>query len=146
MCEENRGELPDDASLLMLCGKTKLTTGEDGAFRNPTAAAFRIDEDGLSVTWLEYFKEPPPQIEQAAQGIKSALDPRPSGALACTTVARVLELADKSGLDVTVKHDPQPGNCGHSLIQGWPTDELSLLTLSFAFNHGIWNKDIPGFV
>ena len=82
------------------------------------------DDDGLSVTWLEFFKGPNRQANML--GVRSAmtavLTPKPSNRLAVFNVGNI-ERAGKahSGAGLQVVEDPYtdpaPGNPAHALVK-----------------------------
>jgi hypothetical protein len=129
---KNLGSLPPDGTVLLYCSPSKFEkSGAD--YIAPSTDAFRYDDDGISVTWIEYFKPPPPNIDQAKQAIAKSLTVKPAGVYAKATVACILSLAAKANLNVSVVHDPIEKNHGHSLIKGWPLDDAIRLILTRAF-------------
>ena len=77
MSPTSLGPVPPSDDVTLLCSKMKQEV-VDEVMIGPQPGAFRIDNDGLSVTWVQYFKPPPPSLEQAAQAIKSDLVPKKS--------------------------------------------------------------------
>lgn len=129
----NLGSLPLDHTVLLYCSPTKFEKNDDG-YIAPSTDAFRRDDDGNSVTWVEYFKPPPPSLDQAKEATAAeGLTIKKSGVFAKATVSRILELAAGQDLDVSVVHDPLEKNQGHSLIKGWPIDDAIRLILTKAF-------------
>lgn len=145
MLVKSLGPVPASDQVLFLCGqKAQLLQGE--LCTGVLPSAFKMSEDGISVSWVEYFLAPPPPLEQAAAAIKRELTPRKSGVLACAAVIRISEIAAKLGLNATVTHDPQAANHGHALITGWPDNLGSRVALARAFLTIIPNTDVPGFL
>ena len=144
---ESLGALPPNDTVVLLCPFGKFDKKDDGTtFLRLTPDAFRVDDDGISVVWVEYFKPPPPSIEQAAAALKTERSPTKTGVLAQATVSRILELAKKDGIEAAVTHSPTCKNHGHASITGWP-DQIGVLeSLALAFPTAIPNKDIPGFL
>ena len=132
MAVANLGSLQPDDTVLLYCSPTKFEK-DNGAYKCPSSDAFRQDDDGISVTWVEFFKPPPPSIEQAKQAIAASMDLSKNGVYAKAKVSEILRLATKAKLAVSVIHDPQASNDGHSLIKGWPLDEAKRQILTKAF-------------
>lgn len=131
--------------MLLLC-PVKVQEVVDGECKAITPEAFRVDPDGISVTWKEYFTEPPEAIQQAAMEMKKARKPSRSGVLAQANVGRILEVATKLQLAAKVTHTPIDENRAHASITGWDPDRGALLALTFAFRPPfVPNKSIPGF-
>lgn len=145
MTPSSLGPVPDHDEVTLLCARAKQEIVDDLLMGlHPTA--FRVDEDGISVTWVQYFSPPPPSLEQAAIAIKRELASKKSGILACSEVGRILDIANKLGIVASVEHDPQCTNYGHSLIKGWPNDIGAKVALSRAFTRFVRAVDIPNFV
>lgn len=96
MTPESLGPVPDIDEVTLLCPRTKQEIVDD-LILGPHPTAFRVDEDGISVTWVQYFAPPPPSMEQAALAIKSELTPKKSGILAYSDVERILRYRAKVG-------------------------------------------------
>lgn len=82
------------------------------------------DDDGLSVTWLEFFKGPNRQANMV--GVRSAitavLKPKPSNRLAVLNVGNIERAGNAhsaAGLQVIEDPytDPPPGNPAHALVK-----------------------------
>lgn len=140
----SRGAVPAEDQVVLLC-PSKVQQVVNGVCLGITPDAFRVDDDGISVTWVEYFQPPPPALEQAAGALKKAREPSASGVLAHANVGRILEVAGKLKLLVGVIHTPIEDNEGHASITGWTDDLGALLALSFAFSHFTPNKSVKGF-
>ncbi len=141
----SRGPVPPPDEVTLLCPRTKQEVVDDQIL-GPHPSAFRIDDDGISVTWIQYFAPPPPSLEQAADAIKQELKPKKSGILAFGQVERILTIAQKLGIVASIVHDPQSKNHGHSLIKGWPDEIGAKVALTRAFNRFASAADIPNFV
>lgn len=142
---ESLGPVPASSDVTFLCPKTAQSF-EGGLCTGLLPTAFKMHDDGISVTWIEFFEPPPPSLEQAASAIKNDLKPKKSGVLACATVSRLTEIAFKLGLEAAVTHDPQKSNHGHSLITGWPDNLACRVALTRAFVKLVPNTDVLGFV
>jgi hypothetical protein len=128
----NLGPLPREATVLLYCSPTKFEKDGDN-YRCLATGAFKHDDDGISVTWIEYFQSPPPSVEQAKQAIVASLNLNKNGVYAKAKVSEIFKLANKAKISVSVVHDPQCRNHGHSLIKGWPLDDAIRQILTKAF-------------
>lgn len=145
MAVESRGAVPADDSVISLCPLGKLIM-KDGTCVGITPDALRIDEDGISVTWVEYFEEPPPVLQSAAVELKKSRMPTKSGALARAKVGRIFEVAQKLNQTFAVDHTPVDDNDAHASITGCPDSQPVKLALTRAFREFTPNKDVPGFL
>lgn len=142
----SQGLLAEGNTVLLLCPRTRQQT-VDGICTGIQPSAFRVDEDGISVTWLEYFQASAEPLQAAALALKSERAPSKTGVLAHARVARILEVGRKLRLEgVSVSHTPTDLNEGHSSILGWANDPGVMLALTFAFHEFTPNTSIPGFV
>ena len=132
------GPLPADGTVILYCSPTKFEKIE-GKYVAPSIDAFRKDVDGISVTWVEFFRPPPPSIDQAKDAVGKNLKINRNAIFAVAKVHKILELAKKEKIDVSVDHDPIEGNCGHSLIKGWPHDDAKREVLTLAFPPPSWS-------
>lgn len=140
----SRGAVPKEDTVVSHC-PAKVQVAPTGTCTGISADALRIDPDGISVTWVEYFMPPPPVIEQAAKALKKARRPSATGVLARAKVERILEIAAKLKLTCTVLHTPDDDNEAHASITGCPDTLQVRLALARAFCDFIPNKSIPGF-
>jgi hypothetical protein len=126
------GQLPADSTVILYCSPTKFEK-IDGKYVAPSIDAFRKDPDGISVTWVEFFRPPPPSTDQAKAAMATNLTINKNAVFAVAKVGQILDLAMKENLAVTVDHDPIEGNSGHTLIKGWPhdADKRDILTRAF---------------
>ena len=110
--------------------------------------AFRCDEDGISVTWVEFYRgSRDEQIRQASLAMKGPLLIRRSGVIARAIVGDIREVMLSAGALVGVRRDRLDHNAAHCLIQGIPKDHGGhLLALTRAFRHLIPADTIPGLV
>ncbi len=128
----NFGSLKPDDTVILYCSPTKFEK-DGGVYKCPSTAAFRQDDDGISVTWVEFFTPPPPSIDQAKLATAASMSLNKNGVYAKAKVSEILRLAQKAKLTVCVIHDPQASNDGHSLIKGWPHDDAIRQILTRAF-------------
>lgn len=128
-------------------GKLRLDEHNEPIGVNYTAFLRREDEDGLSVTALEYFAAPrQAQIVAAVQAIRaSEFKPSPKSGFAIGNVGAIRQTCAARNRKVRIIHAPEEDNAAHSEIRQMPRDDLDLLELLAV---GVWselhkNKDIP---
>lgn len=141
----SRGAVPPGDGVISLCPLGKQVVMQ-GACVGITADALRVDDDGISVTWVEYFDEPPPALHSAAAELKKSRKPTPTGVLARANVGRILEVAQKLNKLFEVTHTPVDDNDAHSSITGCPGTGPVKLALTRAFLEFTPNKEVPGFL
>lgn len=120
-----RGDpLPLEHHVLRQCRRGDLKTEADGTITGVYPDAFEPDDDGISVTWLEYFGgSPEAQLLAARDAMNRIRRLRESNRLAKLNVGSVIDASAHLGRAVAVTHDPieEPPdrqNLGHSLITG----------------------------
>jgi hypothetical protein len=128
-----RGDaLPPEHHVLRHCRKGDLKCDPDGTIRGVFPDAFAPDEDGISVTWMDYFGgSPPEQLEAARAAMDRGRRLRASNRLAKLKVSTILAAGEAVKRILAVVHDPieQPperANLGHSLVQGIAADDDDL--------------------
>jgi hypothetical protein len=105
---------------------------ENGEIRGVFSHAFESDDDGISVTWLEYFAgSSEEQLMAARQAMGRGRTLRASNRLAKLNVAAIVAAGKGVRKPLSVIHDPikQPTekeNLGHSLIIGVGSDDDDL--------------------
>jgi hypothetical protein len=127
-----RGDaLPPEHHVLRHCRQGDLKV-EDGTIRGVYPDAFDPDDDGISVTWMEYFGgSAVEQLIAARAAMDRGRKLRPSNRLAKLRVGTVVVISEAAGKIVTVIHDPieeppERENVGHSLIQGIASNDDDL--------------------
>lgn len=127
-----RGDkLPPEHHVLRHCRKGDLKC-EDGVIRGVFPDAFESDDDGISVTWMEYFGgSPDEQLGAARTAMSRGRRLRESNRLAKLEIDAILAAGKAIKRTLSVVHDPieQPPereNLGHSLIQGITPDDDDL--------------------
>lgn len=145
MAVDSRGAVPATDSVISLCPLGKQVI-KNGTCVGITPDALRVDEDGISVTWVEYFEEPPPALHSAAAELKKSRKPSKTGVLARAQVSRIMEIAGKLKRTFAVTHTPVDNNDAHSSITGCPDELTTKLALTRAFHVFTPNTDIPGFL
>lgn len=127
-----RGDaLPLEHHVLRHCRKGDLKE-QDGVIRGIFPDAFEADDDGISVTWIEYFAGTPgEQLSAARTAMGHGRTLRESHRLAKLNVKTIVEAGRSIKRELSVIHDPieQPPeekNLGHSLIKGVASDDDDL--------------------
>jgi hypothetical protein len=123
--------IPPDHHVLRHCRQRDLKE-ENGVIRGVFPHAFEPDDDGISVTWMEYFGgSPAEQLVAARAAMDRGRKLRVSNRLAKLNVGAILAASNAIKRTLSVIHDPieQPlekENLGHSLIQGIGNDDDDL--------------------
>jgi hypothetical protein len=124
-------ELPPAHHVLRHCRQGDLKV-EDGTIRGVFPYAFEPDDDGISVTWMEFFGGlPVEQLIAARAAMDRGRRLRESNRLAKLKVITILAAGAAVKKVLSVVHDPieQPPereNLGHSLVQGIAADDDDL--------------------
>lgn len=96
----------------------------------PAAYALADDEDGLSITWLQFFGvERLVHLPRAAEAFRVSIPSqnlKPKSAFAIAQIATILAVGKDHGAKLRIIQDPIDGNKGHSEIRRDPR-EISLL-------------------
>lgn len=122
--------VPNPDHLGIHCNVRESPINEETGKRIVSAGALRIDKDGLSATWLEFFPGDEEErflaaCEATARGGRT---PKKSHALALFVVGRVRAVIRTAGFAADVVHDPvgqanEPNfNPAHCLVTGLPVD------------------------
>ncbi|MBU1211273.1 MAG: hypothetical protein KJ587_08380 [Alphaproteobacteria bacterium] len=127
------GNLPDNHHVIRVVPYSKLDKDEEG---QPTGgllfSAFqrRESEDGLSVTWLEYFAghDHGKKVERAVHGIRASnYKPGGKAAFAIGMVGKIKELCRAQKHKVRIIHAPVDDNKAHAEVRQIPRDDHVLL-------------------
>lgn len=104
--------------------------------------AFRLDDNGVSVNWLEYFQgSRESQIDRIRSDVSKQLDIRENGRFAVLQI-RSIESVFKS---MYVQHEPSENNPSHAEIRGWPNQKAHYTMIATRLAARISNTDIfPG--
>lgn len=109
----------------------KLRTDADGNIVGINYDAFlrRPKDDGLSVTWLEYFaSDRAVQITSAVHAIRaSKMNPKPKSGFAIGNVAAILDACNAREHRIRIIHWPEDDNKAHADIRQLPRDDTVLL-------------------
>jgi hypothetical protein len=122
-------EIPTTDHVALHCPRIALEWGEDGNPCGLKIDAFRVDDDGISVNWLEYERSSFDEcFERTCRLFASALFLRDSHRCAIMKVDEIKQTAAARNKSVKIVHDPvdepQP-NPAHALIIGCaPNDTL----------------------
>jgi hypothetical protein len=124
--------LPDEHHVIRVVPFTKLETDGEG---RPTGrvlfSAFqrRETEEGLSVTWLEYFAgDRPVQIVRAVHAIRASnFKPSPKSAFAIGGVGPIKQQCVAKNHKIRIIHDPVDDNKAHAELRQFPRDDVALL-------------------
>lgn len=102
-------------------------------------------EDGLSVTWIEWFPGEWEYQKRAAIGaIRNTVTCGKKSAFAWAKVKSIHDACSARGSKVRIIHAPEEGNPGHSEIRQLPREDEILLDVlaSEVFSEWALNKDI----
>ncbi|MGQ0672818.1 MAG: hypothetical protein ACT4N2_08080 [Hyphomicrobium sp.] len=112
-----------------------------------TAFERKPDEEGLSVTWLEYFAGTRAVQEVAAVHAMRAsnITPGKNAAFAVGNVGAIADTCAERGHKVRIVHWPEQDNKAHAEIRQLPRDDLQLLERLAAtvWASTILNSDVP---
>jgi hypothetical protein len=96
---------------------------DDEGPRGLFPSAFEPDDEGVSVTWLEFFPEPyAHQLNEVRAAISKRRKIRKSNGLAVLDVGKIVSVGKSLSAELQVVHDPDlelgKENPAHSLILG----------------------------
>ena len=126
-------DLPPEDHILRHCRKGDLKTEADGEILGVFPSAFEPDNDGISVTWIEYFAGSwLEKLAAAREALARGLTLRLSHRLALLNVGEVVDAGEAVGALMRVIHDPietplDNENLAHSLIVGVTADQHELM-------------------
>jgi hypothetical protein len=125
-------EIPHTDHVALHCQTSDLEVGPDGKWSGLKIDAFRVDDNGISVNWVE---QQPGSFEACFDRTCCLLarlrTVRPKHACGIFKVGDIIQTAAASGRVVGVIHDPVEGpapNPAHSLITGCAPDDDELLS------------------
>ena len=142
-------KLPDDHHVVRYVPFSRLDTDADGKVIGLLFSAFqrKDTENGLSVTWLEYFAgDHQARIVAAAQAIRaSAMTVGKKSGFAVGGVGPIKAQCLDRGHKIRVIHSPEDDNKAHAELRQYPIDDRELLE---RLATGVWselklNVDIP---
>ena len=121
------GNLPDHDNVAHYVRPSKIL--DDGSIDGSVFRESALDDDGISVNWLEYFIDKDKSERLRAVALSIQQDIRYTGRFAEMNVEDVVECLNARNCLGSVKHDPQDARNGHGpdpshcLIQGLPTQD-----------------------
>ena len=121
------GNLPDHDHVAHYVRPSKIL--DDGSIDGSVFRESALDDDGISVNWLEYFIDKDKSERLRAVALSIQQDIRYTGRFAEMNVEDVVECINARNCLGSVKHDPQDARNGHGpdpshcLIQGLPTQD-----------------------
>lgn len=131
---------------------TRLRKDENDHVLGVLAVAFQLreNEDFLSATWAEFFKQATldKDVSEAVRAIRASnMTVSPRSGFAIGNVAQI-KSACVSGArkhKVRILHESEHDNPAHAALRGWPIDNDDLLNL---IADDVWcdfvlNKDVP---
>ena len=141
--------LPPDDHVVRVVPFKKLRTDENGNVLGVSHLAFerRVDEDGLSVTWLEYFAGSRAEALVAAVHALRASRFKPT-ARSGFAIGQVAAIKDKCAIysaKIRIVHAPTDDNKAHAELRQLPRDNVELLEALAAnsWSDLVMNATIP---
>ena len=124
--------LPDEHHVVRLVSHARLRKDEHDNVIGVEYTAFQLkaSEEGLSVTWLEYFAaDRPAQIVGAVKAIRASnIKPSKKSGFAIGRVSAIKDTCSgTSKRRIRVVHWPEADNMAHCEIRQFPRDDLELL-------------------
>ena len=121
------GNLPTNDHVTHYVRPSKIL--DDGSIDGSVFREGALDDDGISVNWLEYFADKNKSERLRVVALSIQQETRPSGRFAEMNVGDIVGCLDARNCQGSVKHDPQEARNGHGpdpshcLIQGLPTPD-----------------------
>lgn len=140
---------PPDDHVVRVVPFKKLRTDENGKVLGVTHLAFELrpDEDGLSVTWLEYFAgDRSEMLTAAVQALRaSEFKPSPKSGFAIGQVGAIKATCLEYSAKIRIIHAPTGDNKAHAEVRQLPRDNVALLEALAAtsWSELIMNAAIP---
>jgi hypothetical protein len=144
-----RKELPPEDHVMRLVAPSRLRKDENNVVVGVSHTAFRRrdDEDGLSVTWIEYFAGVRAVQEVAAVHAfrASNVTPGKNSAFAIGNVGGICAACNARPYTVRIVHSPTTDNLAHAEVVELPRDDDELLEALAAptWSRLIFNADVP---
>jgi hypothetical protein len=141
-------ELPDEACVIFHVSGGKKHPKTGGPCERIDLDALKCDEDGISVTWVEYFDgDPEERFAAAADALCACITVRKSGVIAKITVGQIKEALADEAVQVRVIRAQEYENQAHCLIEGIaPDNEGVLAVLADAVKDFTPVTDVPGLI
>jgi len=140
--------IPDEDHVMRHVSSKRLRRDEDGNPIGFLPAAFqlRVGEKGLSVNWIEYFKQAfEESIVSCIQHFRKNRGINKNSAFGVGNVGKIKNVCSKHGhKKVIIVDDGHNKNKAHVLIRRMPEDDLLLLDslASNVFSRCVPNKDV----
>jgi hypothetical protein len=140
--------LPNEDHVMRYVPWRKLLRDEDNNVLGFLGEAFklRVDEEYLSVNWLEYFDgDRETKIQASVRTFRSTLTVGTKSAFGVGNVDKIKEICHARGATVRIVYEPTDDNLSHSAIRRIPRDDAILLDAlaADAFVELIHNAAIP---
>ena len=140
--------LPNDDHVMRYVPWGKLRRDEDDNVLGFLGEAFKpkLDEESLSVNWLEYFEgEREAKIQASVKTFRSTLNVRTKSAFGVGNVAKIKEVCRARGATVRIVYEPTDENQSHAGIRRLPREDTMLLDslAADAFMELVHNSAIP---
>lgn len=123
--------LPPDDRVVRVVQFKKLRRDEYDNVLGISHVAFerRPDEEGLSVTWLEYFAgDHSEMLTAAVQALRaSEFKPSPKSGFAVGQVGAIKATCLEHGAKIRIIHVPTDDNKAHAEVRQLPSDNIALL-------------------
>ena len=123
--------LPPEHHVIRAVSPSRLRKDENNIVVGVLHTAFerRPQDDGLSVTWMEYFAgSRDQQIVAAVQAIRaSKITPSPNSGFAIGNTGTIATTCADRGHKIRIIHVPEDDNKAHAELRTFPRDELQLL-------------------
>lgn len=115
----NNPNLPDHDHIIRHVAYGRLIRDEDD---NPVgiradALRLRVNEEYLSVNWLEYYEDKDTQLNQSIWAMRQVRCLGGKSAFAIANVGKVKELCATRDLKVRIVHEPEDKNPGHAAVR-----------------------------
>ena len=124
-------KLPLEDHIVRFVSPSRLRRDENNAVVGilPTAFELRPEDEGLSVTWLEYFAGDRDQkIASTIRAIRaSAIKVSQNSGFAIGNVGAIANTVADRGYKIRIIHMPVGDNKAHAEIRQFPRNELELL-------------------
>ncbi len=123
-------KLPHEHHIARYCGRRHVLEGQV----LPSAFHLRLhmDEQYLSVQWLEYLRQPDrtSEVTEIRRILASKLTMRPPELIAVLNIGETINhIQNCRNLSIKILHEPEPGDPSHSGIHDTIQDEIMIAEL-----------------
>lgn len=131
---EKQNPLPSEDHVMRYVSPARLRKDEDNNIIGILGEAFkqRKDEEGLSVTWVEYFTGTHnQQIESAVRKLRSCMPVKPASGFAIGKVDRIISTCNikNNSRKTRIIYMPTANNKAHAEVRSIPSDDSDLLEI-----------------